>query len=110
MKLNELFGDIKDKFKQDLEFGKTYAANVVGSRQKISKNSSGNSQIDPVKLKLAIKNRLTGQELSDQDISMFKLLSANDDENLSAAATNTIRKLPLTSQDQRVLQAHQANL
>ena len=108
MLLNEFIGGLKKKIKQDLEFGKTYAANVVDQQQ--AKAASPSTKLDPKKVKIAIQNRLGSAALTADDLAIFQSLSKSKDDAIADAATNTLRKLPVSSQDQRVLQNYSASV
>lgn len=104
MLLNEFIGGLKNKIKQDLEFGKTYAANVVDQQKTKADPVSSSATLDPKKVKIAIQNRLSAAALSADDLAIFQSLSKSKDAAINSAAINTLRKLPLSSQDQRMLQ------
>lgn len=107
MLLNELLGNLKNKIKRDVEFGRSYAANVVDQeieRKKAAIDSGNGIPKDINKTKIALNNRLLGKSLTADDLNIFKILTKNKDEDIANAAIDTLRKLPLSSQNQRVLQ------
>lgn len=106
MLLNEFIGGLKNKIKQDLDFGKSYAANVVDQQPAKKDPTADSPRLDPKKIKIAIQNRLSSTALTADDKIIFQNLSKSKDASISAAATNTVRQLPLSSQDQRVLQTY----